>query len=772
MCWLGPTSRGGYRTRAVEEARLLGALGHEVDLAVFSPPWDAADPATTRAFQAELHEQTGAAVHLFTTSCFFDLSLSARAANEMIEPLARVVRERDIQIVHGQAGYAARLGLALGDRIPTLKVVFDCHGILPEEALMTGGHQARVRAAEQIEREAISGANLVVLVSENMGRHLESKYGVPMRRRLLLPCCVDLNRFPQCADTRRQARHAFGFGDEHTVVTYAGTLAEWQWPAAMFRTFTRIRRQLPSARLLLLVPEADHDKAKGLLRQAEVPEEDYRLEEVPSDQMGRMLVAGDAGLLLRQAHPVNVVSSPTKFGEYMAAGIPVIATAAVGDFSEWIERDRLGVVVAASDDGVSADAADRIVSFLEDVRANRQVWSARCRAIAAERLDWQTQIRELARSYRELLGPAECGETSREAGSTGAEAPAAPLHDAKRPLRVLFNGHDLKFARHFIQHFSDRPGYEVRVDEWRGHDIFDADQSEALLRWADVIFCEWCLGNARWYSRHKRPGQRLIVRLHHQEMQLPYRYQLEWPNVDAVIFINAQHYASFAREQPENRDKAVLIFNAIDCRAFDQPKLPGVEFNLGFVGMNPMRKRPDLAFDILARLRSVDPRYTLSFKTSMPWEYWWLWERQEEREFFSRFFAVLEASPHRNAVVFDPQGDNMSEWYSKIGFILSTSDHEGSHQAVAEGMAAACVPVIRDWDGATPLYPARFLFSRTQEAVELIRRLGEQEVHRRVEAENKSYARKHFDVSAILPQIEALFAGARTDAVTFPALRL
>ncbi|MBI4578911.1 MAG: hypothetical protein HY718_04360 [Planctomycetes bacterium] len=56
--------------------------------------------------------------------------------------------------------------------------------------------------------------------------------------------------------------------------------------------------------------------------------------------------------------------------------------------------------------------------------------------------------------------------------------------------------------------------------------------------------------------------------------------------------------------------------------------------------------------------------------------------------------------------------------------------------------------------------------------MELIRRLGEQEVHRRLAAENKSYARKHFDVSAILPQIEALFAGARTDAVTFPALRL
>jgi len=331
---------------------------------------------------------------------------------------------------------------------------------------------------------------------------------------------------------------------------------------------------------------------------------------------------------------------------------------------------------------------------------------------------------------------------------------------AGRPLRILFNGHDLKFARPIIEHFAGSPGYEVRVDEWRGHDIFDAGRSEAMLPWADVIFCEWCLGNAKWYSRRKRPGQRLFVRLHSQEMRLPFRHELEWSNVDGILFINFNHYETFCAEQPDQAGKAAVIFNAIDCNALDQPKLPGAEFNLGLVGINPMLKRPDLAFEILSRLREEDPRFTLFIRTKMPWEYWWLWERPPERDFFSRFFEAIEASPHRDAVVFDRYGDDMAAWYQKVGFILSTSDHEGSHQAVAEGMAAGCVPVIRDWVGATPLYPVSFVFSTVEDAVDLVHRSIEPETRRRIAAEMIAYARAHFDVPAITRRWAALFAGA------------
>ena len=62
--------------------------------------------------------------------------------------------------------------------------------------------------------------------------------------------------------------------------------------------------------------------------------------------------------------------------------------------------------------------------------------------------------------------------------------------------------------------------------------------------------------------------------------------------------------------------KAELIFNAIDCAALDRPKLAGAEFNLGMIGINPRRKRLDLAFDVLEALRRRDRRYTLFVKAA------------------------------------------------------------------------------------------------------------------------------------------------------------
>lgn len=322
---------------------------------------------------------------------------------------------------------------------------------------------------------------------------------------------------------------------------------------------------------------------------------------------------------------------------------------------------------------------------------------------------------------------------------------------------ILFSGHDLKFLRGFVAHCASDSRYRVLVDEHPGHRITHPSRCQELLPAADVIFCEWCLGNAVWYSQHKRAGQRLIIRLHHQEMELPYRHELEWDRVDSIIFTNLPHYERFCREQAEQRTKAVVIYCDVDCSALDQEKLPGAEFNLGMVGINPMRKRPDLALGILATLREVDSRYTLCFKTRWPWEYRWLWDRPAERAYYERWFAAIESSPYRTSVIFDPHGDDMPSWYAKIGFILSTSDHEGSHQAVAEGMAAGCIPIIRNWNGATPLYPTPFVFSGVEEAGALVREYRTRPAYAVTAARAQAYAREHFHRERIFAQLEALF---------------
>ncbi|MFP3361566.1 group 1 glycosyl transferase, partial [Planococcus sp. SIMBA_143] len=79
-------------------------------------------------------------------------------------------------------------------------------------------------------------------------------------------------------------------------------------------------------------------------------------------------------------------------------------------------------------------------------------------------------------------------------------------------------GHDLKFLPQIMAQL-EAAGHRVIVDQWDGHDIHDEERSLRLLAEADVIFCEWALGNVKWYSHHKQDDQRLVVRLHAQELR-------------------------------------------------------------------------------------------------------------------------------------------------------------------------------------------------------------------------------------------------------------
>lgn len=325
-----------------------------------------------------------------------------------------------------------------------------------------------------------------------------------------------------------------------------------------------------------------------------------------------------------------------------------------------------------------------------------------------------------------------------------------------RPIHLLFAGHDLKFARTIINFFKVHPRFEVRLDQWQGHNKHDEAKSKCLLNWADVIVAEWGLGNAVWYSNHKKAEQKLIVRMHLQEKNTPFPRQIKWKNIDRIIFIAPGLKEDLSNHFKFPADKATVIYNVVDTSVLSKEKLPGYQFNLGFMGICPKRKRLDYTIEIFKKLWFKDPRYTLYVKGKLPNEYPWLWKRDEERKYYMQLFKEINRSPYRDAVVFEGWGKNVSEWFRKIGFILSTSDFESFHLSVAEGMASGAVPVIRDWFGASMLYPNQFIIESVDEGVELIQKCTADPDLYLIQQEARNYIRERYDKSVICKKWEEM----------------
>lgn len=275
---------------------------------------------------------------------------------------------------------------------------------------------------------------------------------------------------------------------------------------------------------------------------------------------------------------------------------------------------------------------------------------------------------------------------------------------------VLVAGHDLKFARGILADL-EASGHRILIDEWRGHNQHDEARSLELLAAADVVFCEWGLGNLAWYSKHVSPRQRLVARVHAQEVRLPYLRDTKHEAVDQYLFVGEliRRAAIVSHGVPAHR--TAVIPNAVATDSLRQPKLPGSDKTVGLVGIVPRMKRLDLALDVMEGLLAADENYRLLVKGSLPSDYPWMAHRPEEMAWYE---AQFERAERLNAkfpasVVFEGHGTDMADWYRRIGVALSVSDHESFHLTLADGAASGAMPAALAWGGADLIYPREWL---------------------------------------------------------------
>jgi glycosyltransferase involved in cell wall biosynthesis len=120
---------------------------------------------------------------------------------------------------------------------------------------------------------------------------------------------------------------------------------------------------------------------------------------VAPDDVPRELYAGDIGLCLVASAFSKVASAPTRFAEYLAAGMPVLVTPGVGDLESIVEGHGVGVVLGGEDERSVAAAAARLSAMARDREVQDQ-----CRAVAGELFDVDVGSADYAAMYCKLSG--------------------------------------------------------------------------------------------------------------------------------------------------------------------------------------------------------------------------------------------------------------------------------------------------------------------------------------------------------------------------------
>ena len=295
------------------------------------------------------------------------------------------------------------------------------------------------------------------------------------------------------------------------------------------------------------------------------------------------------------------------------------------------------------------------------------------------------------------------------------------LGDVKNK-KITIASHDYKFIDHFYSYLKSL-GFKVDKDLWEWGDNKYLDRSEYCIQNSDVIFCEWGLANAVWYSRNLNSQKKLFIRSHLQEINQKakkFGYQINMKNVQKNIFVSRRVRDVACSLFSWDIAKTIVISNYVLFDDFVINKSSSLVLNFGMVGITPQRKRLDRALDLMELILKQYPEARLYVKGMRPEQYEWMHApgRIQELEYYYKQYDRIEKNIRlKNAVIFDGYDNNMPEWYQKIDFILSPSDFESFHYALADGVASGCIPVIWNWEESDIIYKKDWIINNTQEAL-------------------------------------------------------
>ena len=219
--------------------------------------------------------------------------------------------------------------------------IYDLRALLASEvALSRQRGTIAVRLINFIEEREMKRAERLATVSKRLNVQIQRQ--VSRTCTAVIPSCYDPQRFYLEAGAREQIRDEFRVTGEEKLLCYSGGTAPWQRVSDILTLFDQLSRRRDDVRFMILTPDAGH--LRSSIASLTHPSR-FHLKNCSHDDVRRHLSACDAGVIMRHDTMVNNVASPIKVAEYLACGLPVIMTQGIGDYSEDLVRERVGLLL-------------------------------------------------------------------------------------------------------------------------------------------------------------------------------------------------------------------------------------------------------------------------------------------------------------------------------------------------------------------------------------------------------------------------------------------
>lgn len=346
----------------------LSRLGHEITiLSCEKPEREEKDGARIRA----LCEAAGIEWHPIRYHKKPPVLSSAYDAVILRRTAERLHKKARFDIVHCRSYIPGIAGMHLKRRFG-VRFLFDMRGFWPEEKVEGGNwpqehavFRAVYRYFKVREAEFLRNADHIISLTHEARRELAARPAAPVSAEKIsvIPCCVDFGHFVHPSDlSRRAVREELGLAPEAKVLVYLGSLGGNYMLSEMLDLFLAYRARHPGARFLFVTQGPAEEILAAAAAKAIGPSE-IVVRAASREEVPLFTSVGDLGVAFKQPVFSSKACSPTKMGEMLALGLPLVVNAGVGDVAAIVRDTECGVAIERFDDDAYGQALDAIESL-------------------------------------------------------------------------------------------------------------------------------------------------------------------------------------------------------------------------------------------------------------------------------------------------------------------------------------------------------------------------------------------------------------------------
>ncbi len=213
------------------------------------------------------------------------------------------------------------------------------------------------------EKELFRNADAIISLTNKACPIIHTISGSIQQQYLeVIPCCVDIDHFnPFSLDENEKMKWKIKLGikEDEYILTYLGSLSTWYLPMEMIAFYKKLKEKIPSSRFLIISQE-DPAPFKKTAAQFGIADTSLIFISSRRSDLPALLSISTVSLFFIKPSFSKIASSPTKLGELLSMGIPVICNSGIGDTDELILNSGTGVIC----NGFSEESFDDTIQQL------------------------------------------------------------------------------------------------------------------------------------------------------------------------------------------------------------------------------------------------------------------------------------------------------------------------------------------------------------------------------------------------------------------------